>query len=344
MRVEWTEEVVSKVAESDADRARLEEEAAVLRAVAHPAVVRLARLEGGGRADEPFRLVLHRIAGRSLDQLEPQPAATVAAWGAAAATVLADLHDLGYVHGDVSADCLLLDYQGRLVLCGFGHARRPGRPEGRGPFDADVAALAHLVLDRLPPGERRLRRRVSRWADGRSRFRPGARALALTLAQATPAGEPGDAAPRRLPAPKAVAVAAGLAVLALGSWAIGSWAAGSWAVAAGSRAAGPAITRPGTRTVVPAYVLRSAPGEDPVTVVGRWRCGPPRPAVLDSASGTIWTFPAWPAAGQSSRARYAGQVRGAVGLGVSPAGPGCDRLVALRAGAADVAVDVGPLP
>src|SRR5579863_2058343 len=103
------EEVV-KAAESEADRSRLGREAAILRAIAHPGVVRLVRTEGG---DPPDRLVLARVGGAEWPTSGDQPAQVTIGRAAAVASILADLHDRGWAHGTVRADHILIDERGR---------------------------------------------------------------------------------------------------------------------------------------------------------------------------------------------------------------------------------------
>src|SRR5271156_4426745 len=95
-----------KRATTDADRRRLEHEAQMLVAAAHPGVVELLSIEGG---HPPESLILRRAAGGSAQDLGHQPADVVAGLGAALATTLADLHEIGFSHGSVTAEHVLLD-------------------------------------------------------------------------------------------------------------------------------------------------------------------------------------------------------------------------------------------
>jgi hypothetical protein len=99
-------------------------------------------------------------------------------------------------------------------------------------------------------------------------------------------------------------------------------------------------SHPRAAVAVAPYVLQVAAGEEPLTVMGRWQCGPERPAVLDARSGSIWVFPAWPSRGSSVSGRFVARVPGAAGVGVAPSGPECDRLVVLRGGQPDLTVPV----
>lgn len=342
MRVWWDGDLVIKEAGSDQERLRLGHEAEVLRAVAHPGVVRLVRAEGEGSGGAE-RLHLQRVAGTRLADHGPQPLAVVAGWGAAVATVLADLHDLGYVHGGIGAEHVLIDEQGRPVLCGFGSACRVTAGDGS-LRQIDVAALARLISERVPAGEVSLRRALSRYDRVRGRNRGGARELAATLVRHVPDARVG---PADIPTEVGVPVATGArsgsrrrAVL-LGVAAAAAVAAGATVALALNRPAGPP-SRPPSRSPVPAYVMEASPGEAPLTVVGRWGCGPPTPAVLDVRSGAVWLFAGWPAAGAAVRGRLLQRVPGADGLAVVYQGSGCDHLVVLREREANLTLDTEP--
>jgi hypothetical protein len=133
----------------------------------------------------------------------------VAALVAALATALADLHELGIVHGHVDASHVLVGVAGRPVLCGFGDGDPPARPHD------DVAALGALLVELLgsdevgePIPDRRWWR-ARPWAGWERRAlllladqasaepptrRPTARRLAAAIADAVPS--PGGEPPR----------------------------------------------------------------------------------------------------------------------------------------------------
>ncbi|HMC39425.1 MAG TPA: hypothetical protein VKI19_07160 [Acidimicrobiales bacterium] len=337
-------DVIVKEADSEGDRRRLGREAAILRAAAHPGVVGLLSSESSGRPEGPDRLRLRRATGSPLHELGPDQSGceprSPSEWGAAAATVLADLHDLGYCHRAVRAEHIIVDEQGRPVLCGFGSA---------GPLDeasaaADASALVGLILERTDPSERRLERALRRWAGPppsgaarlvRSVAGPGratdARTLARILAEAASVGfngEPGGRGPADHPtssrlAPtggstlwRAVVLLAAGAALGLGGW--------SW-VHSGQPPGAPALP-------VPTYLIQASVGEHPLAVVGRWACGTARPAVLDLATGQVWIYPSLPGSGARSRGRPAGTYRAAAGLAAVGGAGGCDRLLVLGPG------------
>jgi hypothetical protein len=131
-----------------AERARLEHERATLDAARHPGVVAVVgwhELEGGGA-----ELATSFVGSRSLTSVARLAPEQVAAVGAAVATTLADLHALGITHGALDESHVLLDRDGRPVLCGFAMAsvQGVGPPGTEGspaePAD-DVEALGSLL-------------------------------------------------------------------------------------------------------------------------------------------------------------------------------------------------------
>jgi hypothetical protein len=186
-----TERVVKRATDG-AQAARILAESELLAAAQVPGVVELVGVEGD--AESP-RLVTTRVDGPDLGRAHDLSVAEVAGVVAAVATTVADLHDLGLVHGALVADHVLIGPDGRPVLCGFGHGGRRGVPPvaeaalpdgfadpARQPGDplspaADVYAIGALVRtlvsqaggdqgrgprpSRRVPGGRRLRRRLS---------------------------------------------------------------------------------------------------------------------------------------------------------------------------------------
>jgi len=169
---------------------RLTRERRLIERTVHPGVVSLAGPPGGDPAE-----LRTRYAGEPVERWTGSLAA-VAGLGAAVASTLADLHDLGIVHGRLDATHILIGEDGRPRLCGLSH------PGGAAPAD-DVAALAE-VLDHLvehAPTERRRLLRLGHRAGGDRRAlhqvvdratdtiptrRPTARALAEALLAAVP--------------------------------------------------------------------------------------------------------------------------------------------------------------
>jgi hypothetical protein len=189
---------VRKEPETAADTTRLEQERRWLTLAAHPGVVRLLPA-----ATSPA-LWTRDVGERSLADLGTLEAPVVCGLGAAAATILADLHDLGIVHGAPCAEHLLIDTEGRPVLCSFGRASEANATGTR----ADVRILAATLLEALDAGApRRLRRLLDR-AAGPSRA-PTARELArdLTRASSRPVLAPPSAPGPRATTPDATSTA-----------------------------------------------------------------------------------------------------------------------------------------
>ena len=170
------------------DSASIRRQAELLTIARHPGVVELIGLEGS--ADRPV-LVTRRVVGPTLATPEVRAAEEVAGLARALASTLADLHDLGIVHGSVAAEHVLVAEDGRPVLCGFGAAGRigeavPGGDDELHPAD-DVAALGRL-LRRLATGpDARMLRRIAEAATvADPGSRPSARELAAQIASAMP--------------------------------------------------------------------------------------------------------------------------------------------------------------
>jgi hypothetical protein len=171
--VDW---IVTR-AETDDEEIRLRHEAGQLRAAAHPGVVELGPWTG----ERPVELRT-RLAGRPLTDVGPLAAAEVCGLGAAVATVLADLHDVGVVHGALRPDHILVGPDGRPVLSGFGSSTtvEAGDPT------RDVRDLAAMLAERLDAGApRRLTTFLVRSAAG-GRREVSARALASRLGDLMP--------------------------------------------------------------------------------------------------------------------------------------------------------------
>jgi hypothetical protein len=153
-------ERVVKRATDGAQARRILAEAELLAAARVPGVVELVGVEGD--AESPC-LVTRRVDGPDLGRANDLSVAEVAGVIAAVATTVADLHDLGLVHGALVAAHVLIGRDGRPVLCGFGYGGRRGArpvaeaalPDGfgdparqpGGPLSpaADVYAIGALV-------------------------------------------------------------------------------------------------------------------------------------------------------------------------------------------------------
>ncbi len=194
-----------------ARRLRLEGER--LARAAHPGVVQVVSSTGD---DDAWELVTSH-GGRPLPVASPLAPEAFAGVVAAVASTLADLHELGVVHGRLRSDHILLGPLGRPVLCGFGPGPAPqDRAPAATPAD-DVAALGSIIVELLggdaepePMPERRWQRRRS-WSGWVRRSlltladqacaepptrRPSARRFAAAISEAVPgAGIAADAPP-----------------------------------------------------------------------------------------------------------------------------------------------------
>jgi eukaryotic-like serine/threonine-protein kinase len=216
--------VTKRAASTDGARA-LQAEAERLRAAAHPGVVEL--VESGPDGDGWVLRLVH--GGPTLGADRHLSVERAAALVAAIAETVADLHDIGVVHGRITPAHVVVGPRGRPRLCGLG--------TGTGPDDTtptpadDVAALgrllAHLVGvdgEAEPIPERRWGRH--RWvgvtrrslltladqacADVPTR-RPSARRLAQAIVEAVPEARLGPlegAEPPVAPDPTSVSIRA----------------------------------------------------------------------------------------------------------------------------------------
>ena len=117
--------VMAKVAGNAEEAVRLEREAAQLESARHPGVVELVGVDGHGVG--AILLTAH-VDGPTLGRVGRLPLEEGAGLLAALATTLADLHELGVVHGAVCPDHVLVGPGGRPILCGFGYGGRVGQP------------------------------------------------------------------------------------------------------------------------------------------------------------------------------------------------------------------------
>jgi hypothetical protein len=359
-------DTLRKEAETLADRDQLRREAESLTALAHPGLVRLMATEGG---DPPEALVFGLVEGTDLSRLDIEDPTVLAGIGAAVATTLADIHDLGVVHSAITPAHVLIDEAGRPVLCGFGSSSRPATPARMLELAReDTAALASMLLSRLPSSaDARVRvpLRVAAGQRGRSR-RADARWLASQLVRRVPEArlaEPGTrsespADTHRLDLPTAVTPVRrrrrGLAsVLAVGVLAMGIGLSIIGLRAGGSRPHHPAASAlcppvdhfcrpvgwPGGIIVTEQGRFRVAAPPGSIVVLGRWNCsGQALPAVAERSSGDVWLFDSWPGPGQSQTSHLVARVRSMSNLAVIPTEAGCDLLRITRSGAAPLTV------
>lgn len=185
-----------KTATSPTEIDRLQREAVRLRKASHPGVVAIVGCEPVGQALE----LRTRYAGDAATRWSGS-LARAAGLAAAIASTLADLHEIGMVHGRLDASHVLLGSDGRPRLCGMSGV------DDATPAD-DVHALATLLddllsrvdVDRRSPlaltwprgsaGDRRaLTQVVSRALDPVASRRPSARALAASILGAVPGAD-----------------------------------------------------------------------------------------------------------------------------------------------------------
>jgi hypothetical protein len=184
---EDTEEAFVKVAAGPDGMDRLRAEADILRRAAHPGVVQL--LESGPGTTGAWTIRLVRVPRGDLGAQGSWSLGEVAGYGAAVATTVADLHDLGIVHRRLTVDHLLVDDRGRPVLCGFGQATMTEGPRSAVEKAEDTTSLARTLRDRMPsPLPRRVSKILDRAAGGPHRRPLSARQLAAALTVAVPAG------------------------------------------------------------------------------------------------------------------------------------------------------------
>ena len=168
--------------EDSADgRSRLGHEADMLCLAKHPGVVEILDFVDDGAAE----LTTAWVDARCADELGSIDLREVAGLVAAVAHTLADLHQLGIVHGRLTADHVLVLGDGRPVLCGLSRGTatalaggQPDSPSGQLDPDVDVAALGRLLSRLVGPT------RPSPIPERRRRWRPDTdcRAALLTLA------------------------------------------------------------------------------------------------------------------------------------------------------------------
>jgi serine/threonine protein kinase len=181
------EEAFVKVAAGPDGMDRLRAEADILRRAAHPGVVQL--LESGPGTTGAWTIRLVRVPRGDLGAQGSWSLGEVAGYGAAVATTVADLHDLGIVHRRLTVDHLLVDDRGRPVLCGFGQATMTEGPRSAVEKAEDTTSLARTLRDRMPsPLPRRVSKILDRAAGGPHRRPLSARQLAAALTVAVPAG------------------------------------------------------------------------------------------------------------------------------------------------------------
>jgi hypothetical protein len=365
--------VVVKRAAGDPAAGALRREGERLRRAAHPGVVAVV---GSAPTPDGWELRLAH-AGRPVSSLGALAPRAVAAISASVATTVADLHDLGIVHGRLDATHVLVGGAGRPVLCGFGDGTGDAaRPD-------DVAAVGRILSDLLGDDAEPELIPERRWRAVRPRTgwerkallavadmavaepaerRPTARRLAAAITSAVPAatasslersGESGATDPiERLrpagdpdtdaPRPRRALVLALAGVIAL------------VVAVARLRAGSP---DPAARDVELEVIATAAPVEGSVVVadgrryrvgepgdhllVDDWWCdGVPTPAVLRPSTHEVFVFEGW-TADDPLAIPPTTTVPGATTLVSQRAPDGCPRLAAAVDGGRLVPVDLG---
>jgi len=352
---------VRKAASSADERRRLAFESKVLAAAAHPGVVRLVDVEG--EATSPDALLLGWVSGGTLAESEGPAPDEFLRLGAALATTVADLHDIGVVHRAIDATHVMLDEKRRPVLCGFGSAlRAPESDEIDRWREQDLRDLAGLLLSIAPEGASTRAVSTLRAANAhRSRRRHGgARSLAASLAAAGATSAPLRPRSRRLrplrgPARRPTVVAVACVALLLLAGRVGTRGPASVPAATPVGAPRcPAVDAGCTEFPLSGGVLAGrarlvnsggTAGRYDEAVLGRWNCTQvATPAALDGRSGRLWVFDDWPVAGRGVVARLVATVPGAADVRVLPSsvGPSCDWLEVDVPGRARLVVDPRP--
>jgi len=209
--------VVVKRAQAATGSERIALECQVLEVARHPGVVDLvATVDAEGKA----AVVTRWVGANTLAVVTPPPLVQVAGIMAALVACVADLHELGVVHGAITAEHVIVSPTGQPVLCGFGLAQvrdADSAPAAASTAD-DVAALGSLLrslvgdeIDLEPIPERRGWRRRPRWQGYERRvlltladqathdepdLRPTARALAAAIHDSVPDARLGPVAAR----------------------------------------------------------------------------------------------------------------------------------------------------
>lgn len=250
---------------------RLRREHDRLHQAVHPGVVALAGAPAWSDGPDPTADGADEHELRTCYAGEPVARWTgslrdVAGVGAAVASTLADLHDLGIVHGRLDATHVLIGEDGRPRLCGL------AQPGDATPAD-DVAALGALLGELVgrAPAERR---GVLRWPHRGSSAR---RALHQVIERAA------DPVPTRRPSARALADAILVAVPTA------DLPSGASGVAASQRRAGAAGSATGSGSA-PGSGSGPRPAARPATTRPPAPAGdqrdPTRPDTLDR----IWSF------------------------------------------------------
>ena len=338
--------IVKRPAEPD-EAARLDREAVLLAEARHAGVVAL--LDSGRDERGPW-LRLEDVGDVTLERLlTSESAEGLLALLSTVATTIADLHDIGVVHGAIDPSHVLVDHDGRPLLCGFSHGGHRGdtdaRPVARLDTRLDVAALGHLIDlllgDDLSP---ELSDCLDRTNDLHARGMPSARDLSDVLCRAAhrrpkwPGNSPRVLKPRprdpagrthRRPPQAAIAALAtgGLLVLGLVVASVAFRSSRPTRRSVLAQASLPGVPYAYQGGVLSLSGQRFAVGAtgDQLTV-GHWSCATLEVALL-RPDGDIYLFDHLARKGLDQEGRLIARAPGATWLRTQPAArPGCDLL------------------
>jgi tRNA A-37 threonylcarbamoyl transferase component Bud32 len=313
---------VRKRPSSTEEAERLRQEVRVLEVARHPGVVQLLGYDG---EVERLRLVEGEVlANRHLDS------DAIARIALAAATTLADLHEIGVFHGAIGGDHILLDRTGSPILCSFGRGGIGGDPSAT-QAAADVAALAQTLLSVGTTTDRITRVLHAAVVGGTS-----ARRLATLLAPMRQIGRPPPRSARVAVVTLVVAALATTAAVVALVVARPRRAATPGACPTVDRGCRPLALADGVLVTTAGRYRIGRPGD--VVVMGRWRCTTAYPALLQPATGQVWAWDTWARAAAPQAGQLVTRLVGARSLAVDPGPAGCDLLVVREGNGATVVV------
>ena len=128
-------------------RMAIEREALVLRQLRHPNVIELIDTE---RTRDRCALVTQFVGRTTLADVPATGARAVARTGAELITIVLELHELGWVHGRIIGEHVIVGRDGALTLCAFGAAHRAAPSDRR--IGADIVgavAVIRALSDRI---------------------------------------------------------------------------------------------------------------------------------------------------------------------------------------------------
>jgi hypothetical protein len=274
---------------------------------------------------------------RRLADPPPLPLTSIAPVVAALAATVADLHAMGVVHGAIRTERVVLEPDGRPVLCGP-FSSNAANEAGRA---ADVHALGELLrglVARAPvSGNGDVRRQLLALALRAANCREGEGPTAVELG-----GSIGAVAQRPAPAPgrrvalRLVIVAIAVTLTLVG---IGALETGKGQTATPSPRSPEPFPTLADGVITDGATRWSVAGSVESVVRGDWDCDGHRTfALLDRDAGDVYRSDAWPMAAVLTVPLVA-EVDGALALRVIPRRAGrCDELAVVRDGRNEVVV------